>query len=514
MKKTLFGFLGIACLIGLAISASANVTLHPLFTDNMVLQQGMEVPVWGWADDGEQVSVTIDGKSATTKATNGKWMVRLAKMKAGGPFEMKILGNNTLVLQNVLIGEVWVCSGQSNMQWPLSASDNAEEEVKNADYPRIRLFSVPLTASRLPQENVDGKWSVCTPETAPGFSAVGYFFGRELHKTLNVPIGLINSSWGGSAAEAWVTRQSLESYTDLKYLVDRGDQNAIDADAMWKKYIDDLSQWREKALEREEKGERYEGPPAAPRNDNRNSNHRASALYNAMIAPLIPYAIQGAIWYQGESNAGRAYQYRTLFPALIHDWRQQWGLKDMTFLFVQLASFQASRDGNDTWPELREAQTMTLSLPKTGMAVTTDIGHPTDIHPRNKQDVGYRLALAARKVTYGEKNLVYSGPMYKSMKVEGDKIRLAFDCVGGGLMAKGNEPLQGFTIAGSDQKYVPAGARIEGDSVVVWSDDVKNPVAVRYAWQDNPTCNLFNKENLPASPFRTDEWPGLTINNK
>jgi len=514
MRKMVVCLWGIAMVCGFALSAGATVTPHPLFTDNMVLQQGMDVPVWGWADDGEQVSVTIDGKTAQTIAKEGKWMVRLGAMRASGPFEMKILGTNTIVLQNVLVGEVWVCSGQSNMQWPLSAVNNAEEEIKNANHPNIRLFSVPLTAARLPQEKVDGKWSVCTPETAPGFSAVGYFFGRELNKTVNVPVGLINSSWGGSAAEAWVTRESLESYTDLKHLVEQWDKNAKDADEMWKKYIDELNQWREKALEREEKGERYEGPPAAPRYDNRNSNARAAALNNAMIAPLVPYAIQGAIWYQGESNAGRAYQYRTLFPALIQDWRQQWGLKDMSFLFVQLASFQASKDGNDTWPELREAQTMTLSLPKTGMAVTTDIGHPTDIHPRNKQDVGYRLALAARKVTYGEKDLVYSGPMYKSMKVEGDKIRIQFDCVGSGLQAQGNQPLKGFTIAGDDKKFVPAGATIEGDSVVVWSEDVKNPVAVRYAWQDNPDCNLFNKEGLPASSFRTDEWPGLTVNNK
>ena len=510
MRKHLLSFMGIAVLACLAMPASANVTLHPLFCDDMVLQQGMKVPVWGWADDGEQVSVTINGKTASAVAEGGKWMVELGKLKAGGPFEMKVLGNNTITLKNVLVGEVWVCSGQSNMQWSVRNSNNAEEEIKNADYPRIRLFSVPLTCSRLPQDNVDGKWSVCTPETIPDFTAVGYFFGRDLHKELNVPIGLINSSWGGSAAEAWTTRETLLGNPDLKHLVEQWDKRAKDADATWKDYIQQLDDWRQKALEREEKGERYSGPPQAPRYDNRHSNHRASGLYNAMIAPLVPYAIQGAIWYQGESNASRAYQYRTLFPAMITDWREQWDQGDFPFLWVQLANFNS----NGTWAELREAQTMTLSLKNTGQAVITDVGHPTDIHPRDKQTVGYRLALAARKVAYGEKKLVYSGPMYKSMKAEDGKIRITFDCFGSELTAKGNEPVKGFIIAGADKEFVPAGARIEGNSVVVWSDAVKNPVAVRYAWEDNPDCNLFNKEGIPANSFRTDEWPGKTVDNK
>ncbi len=506
-------FAGIALVLGFVMPANATITPHPLFTDNMVLQQGMEIPVWGWADEGESVTVTLGDQSAQTTTQNGQWMVRLGKQPAGGPLEMKIKGNNEIVVKNVLVGEVWVCSGQSNMQMNVQSVDNAEEEINNANYPNIHLFSVPLTASRLPQKNVDGQWSVCTPETIPGFSAVAYFFGRDLHKALNVPVGLIHSSWGGSACEAWVTRETLESDLKLKILVDRWDKIAQEADASWGKYMDELNEWRQQANQREEKGERYVGPPQAPRYDNRNSNSRSSALYNAMIAPLVPYSIQGAIWYQGETNAGRAYQYRNLFPTLIQDWRKQWGNENLSFHFVQLANFQASRDGNDTWPELREAQTMTLSVPKTGMAVTLDIGNPTDIHPRNKQDVGYRLALAARKVTYGE-DIVYSGPLYKSMKVEEGKIRLNFDCVGSGLTTKGNEPLLGFTIAGEDKHFVPAGARIEGDSVIVWSDDVTNPVAVRYAWQDYPTCNLFNKDGLPASSFRTDDWPGLTINNE
>ncbi|MBN2328346.1 MAG: sialate O-acetylesterase [Candidatus Omnitrophica bacterium] len=513
MKNVFASILGIALLSAAAAPIMADVELHPLFTDNAVLQQGMPIPVWGWADDGEKITVSIAGKTAETTAKDGKWMVKLDALEAGGPYEMTVQSDKTVARKNILIGEVWVCSGQSNMQWNVQNSNNAEQEIQTANYPLIRLFSVPLTCSGRPQENVDAKWELCTSETVPGFSAVAYFFGRELFKSINIPIGLIHTSWGGSSAEAWTTRETLENNPDLKYLVERWDGLVKESDQNWKNYIDELNKWREQALEREQAGERYVYPPQAPRNDNRHSNHRPAGLYNAMIAPIIPYAIQGAIWYQGESNAGRAYQYRTLFPAMIQDWRDQWGY-DLSFLFVQLANFEAKWGGVDTWPELREAQTMTLEMPKTGMAVTIDIGNPTDIHPRNKQDVGYRLALAARKVTYGEDNLVYSGPMYKSMKVEDGKIRLWFDCVGSGLMAQGNQPLKGFTIAGEDKNFAPAGARIENDTIVVWSQDVKNPVAVRYAWQDNPECNLFNKQGLPASPFRTDEWPGVTVDNK
>ncbi len=509
-------FCGVALVVCLAATVMADVEPHPLFTDHMVLQQGKKIPVWGWADDGEKVAVTINGKTAHTTAKDGCWMVRLGKLKVGGPYEMKILGRNTITIKNVMVGEVWVCSGQSNMQFGLGGSNNAEQEIKDADYPNIRLFSVPLKAARLPQKNVDGKWSVCTPETIPGFSAVAYFFGRDLHKSLNVPIGIIHTSWGGSAAEAWTSRETLESDPALKVMLDRSDKNAKEADQKWADYAKTFNDWREKNNELEAAGERLiGGPPALPRwGDARNSNHRSTALYNAMIAPLVPYAIQGAIWYQGESNAGRAYQYRKLFPAMIQDWREKWGQGDFTFLFVQLANFGSSTGAGHTWPELREAQNMALSLPNTGMAVTIDIGNPKDIHPRNKQDVGYRLALAARKVTYGEKKLVYSGPMYKSMKAKNGKITLSFDCIGGGLMSKDNEPLKGFEIAAEDQKFVAAEASIEGGKIVVWNNDISEPVAVRYGWYDSPVCNLFNKEGLPASPFRTDDWPCVTLNNQ
>ena len=389
---------------------------------------------------------------------------------------------------------------------------NAAAEIQSAVYPKIRLFTAEHIIAGKPQFDVSGKWETCTPDTVEFFSAVGYYFGRDLHKARGVPVGLIHTSWGGTPAESWTSKPVLQADPDFKPILDRWQESFAGYPKKldhWYKHT--LAAWRKKADQVEAQGRPIPKPPELPR-DPRQHPHRPSGLYNAMIHPLIPFGIKGAIWYQGESNANRAYQYRTLFPAMIQNWRTDWGQGDFPFLFVQLANFKAREDepGESDWAELREAQTMTLSLPNTGMAVTIDIGEANDIHPTNKQDVGSRLALAARAIAYGEQ-IVYSGPMYDSMTVEGETIRLRFKHVGGGLLAKGGGALKGFAVAGADRKFVWADAKIDGDTIVVSSGKVAQPVAVRYAWAINPECNLYNKQGLPASPFRTDDWPGRTV---
>ena len=494
-------------------AAVADIKLPAIIGDNMVLQQGGKVPIWGWADPGEEVTAGVSWNStklAVKADKDGKWTFKINPPKAGGPYEMMIAGKNTITIKNILVGEVWVCSGQSNMQMSVQSSANAEQEIAEAGYPKIRLFSVKLTVAEKPQSDCEGSWTECSPATVPGFSAVAYFFGRELHKQLNVPVGLIHTSWGGTPAESWTRREVLEANADFVPIVKRYDDAVAKYPQAMEEYKQKLVEWKqaaEKALSDGNKPPRRPGEPFGPGNPN-----SPAGLYNAMIAPLIPYSIQGAIWYQGESNAGRAYQYRTLFPAMIKNWRDDWGQGNFSFLFVQLANFMKVKPEPDesSWAELREAQSMTLALPNTGMAVIIDIGDADNIHPTNKQDVGKRLALWPLAGIYGKK-LVYSGPLYKSMKVDRNSIILSFDHVGGGLVAKGDGQLKGFSIAGSDHKFVWADAKIDGNTVVVSSDKVSEPAAVRYAWADNPVCNLYNQEGLPASPFRTDEWPGVTV---
>ena len=500
-------------LLVIAGAAVADIKLPAIIGDNMVLQQGGKVPIWGWADPGEEVTAGVswnNTKLAVKADKDGKWTIKINPPKAGGPYEMTLTGKNTINIKNILVGEVWVCSGQSNMQMSVQSSNNAEQEIAEAGYPNIRLFSVKLTVAEKPQSDCVGNWSECSPKTVPNFSAAAYFFGRELHKQLNVPVGLIHTSWGGTPAESWTRREVLEADADFVPIVKRYDDAVAKYPQAMEEYKQKLLEWKEaaeKAMTAGEKPPRRPGEPFGPGNPN-----APAGLYNAMIAPLIPYGIQGAIWYQGESNAGRAYQYRTLFPAMIKNWRDDWGQGQFSFLFVQLANFMQTKTepAESAWAELREAQTMTLALPNTGMAVIIDIGDAVNIHPTNKQDVGKRLALWPLAGIYGKK-LVYSGPLYKSMKVDGNSIVLSFDHAGGGLVAKGDGQLKGFSIAGADRKFVWADAKIDGNTVVVSSDKVSEPVAVRYAWADNPVCNFYNKEDLPASPFRTDEWPGVTV---
>ncbi len=476
--------------------ASADVRLPSLISDNMVLQQKANVPIWGWADEDEVVTVRIQNRTVTTKAVGGKWMVRLKPLKAGGPFVLSIEGKNRIELKNVLVGEVWVCGGQSNMQWQLRQTDGAEAEIARANYPGIRLITVPRLEVDKPVDDFKAEWKETTPETVATFSAVGYYFGRDLHKALDVPIGLINNAVGGSPAESWMQSSALSSDSEYRQFLEVYPQRMAQYQQAMEKYRAEA----ERAKAENRPAPRAPGRPWMP-----------AGLYNGMLAPLVPYAIKGAIWYQGESNAGRAWQYRRLFPDMIRNWRTVMGQGDFPFLFVQLAAFGPNSDklGESDWAELREAQTMTLEAStKTGMALAIDHGTYDDIHPRAKQPVGARLALSALAVAYGRK-IVHSGPMYSAMKIDGEKISLSFNSTGSGLEARGGE-LKGFLISGEDRKWRAAQARIEGNRVVVWSSEVARPVAVRYAWAKYPECNLYNKEGLPAVPFRTDDWPGVT----
>jgi len=512
MKRTLALLLGLL-LCGALAPAQATVKLATLFQDDMVLQQGMEVPVWGTAAPGEQVTVTIAGKQATAVAdVNGQWMARLPALEAGMPFTMVATGSdNSDTCENVAVGEVWVASGQSNMQMPVSGVMNAQREIRAARYPGIREFGMPRTVSVTPRRECKGYWEPCNPKNVVNYSAVGYFFARQLHRDLGVPVGIIHTSWGGTPVESWISRPVLEAEPTFRYLTANWDAAMQNYAKAVLDNAKQMSAWQAAAEQALAAGQPLPMPPTPTvPDDPRNNPWLASGLYNAMIQPVVGYAIRGVIWYQGESNAGRAYEYRTLFPAMIENWRQAWGQGDFPFLFVQLANFMDTKPepGESAWAELREAQLMALRLPNTGMATIIDIGDAKDIHPKNKQEVGRRLALWAEATTYGKRQ-EYSGPLYRSMEVEGDAIRLHFDHTGGGLKAKG-KALTGFAIAGEDRRFVWAQARIEGDTVIVRSSQVAKPVAVRYGWADNPVCNLYNGAGLPASPFRTDDWPGIT----
>lgn len=647
-----------------SLTVVQGLKLPTLFSNNMVLQRDMKVPVWGWAHPGEKIQVALAGQIVSTQADkDGRWKVNLAPMSAGGPYDMVITSQDKRAFfEDVLVGDVWICSGQSNMAFTVDKSagpENAKTVIANAQNPKIRLFSVARTPSQKPLDEVPNSsgWLPCSPDSVTTFSAVGYFFGRDLQKQLDVPVGLIHTSWGGTGAQLWTSQQSLKDFEEYKeayntpVLPKEKAQDFKKQIAAWMRSLDakdpgtspskgqswqapdlDDTQWKtmelpvlweaaglprfdgivwfrrtidipanwvgqkvtmnfDGGIEESDKtyvngvlvGEKtgaakrnYSVPASAlkagknviavrvldnsgpggfrgvpeqmylqlaaktPAGDSPTSislagtwkycvgvssdklpkapqdltnQLRPSALYNGMVAPLVPYAIRGVIWYQGENNAPAACGYNNLFSTMIRDWRSHWGQGSFPFLFVQLANYKAraAKPCCDDWAELREAQLQTLSEPNTGMAVTIDLGEANDIHPKDKVDVGHRLALAARYVAYGEKQLVYSGPIYKpgSLEIKGSEARLAFSNIGSGLEAKGGE-LKGFAVAGKDGKFSWAKARIEGDTVVVSSREVEHPLAVRYGWASNPEVNLYNKEGLPASPFRTDDWPGVT----
>ncbi len=500
---------GIAVSLFLALSgpALAEVRLPAAISEHMLLQQGVPVRIWGWAGAGETVQVSFRGRSYTATTPlpgdSGDWEVHLAPSEAGGPFRLEVRGTNTITLKDVLVGDVWVASGQSNMDWSVRRSKNPDEEIAQANFPRIRLFKVTRKVADSPLEDVEGAWQPCSPESVGEFSAVGYYFARHLHRKLGHPVGVIQTAWGGTPAEAWVSRPRLESDPRLTSTLEAWKQVLAEYPERQKEHLAEVARWEREAAAARKKGEPEPRRPRRPLGPGH--PWTPGGLYNAMIAPLVPYAVRGAIWYQGENNAHRAEAqlYRSLFPALIQDWRAHWRVGPFPFLFVQLANFDNTPEGSE-WPELREAQLMTLSVRNTGMAVIIDIGDPKDIHPKNKQDVGKRLALAARSLAHGE-DLVYSGPIFRRVTAEGTGLRIWFDHVGGGLESRGGE-LKGFEVAGADRRFVPAAARIESGTVVVSSPEVERVVAARYGWSDSPVCNLYNAEGLPASPFRSDDW--------
>lgn len=497
----------------------AGVKLASPFGDHMVLQRNTLVPVWGTADAAEKVSVQLDKQTVSTVAgADGKWMVKLNKLAAGGPFVMTVKGKNTLTVNDVYAGEVWLCSGQSNMDMTVAREDrywcgviNEAEEVANANYPLIRVFDVDFTPASTPQADLTGKWEVVSPQTVGHLSAAAYFFARDLQQKIKVPVGLITTAYGASTAEAWIREEMftpdaklkplLESFQAklAKYEADTAGQNAYKvAFANWQ-----LALSKAKA----------EGKPEgkAPKNsDPVRDQHNATVLWNGMVKPLAPYAIKGALWYQGESNSPTASIYRHIMETLITDWRHVWGQGAFPFIYVQLANIGKIYDSipakGGAEATKREAQLQNLSLPNTAMVVAIDNADPSNmgnVHPKNKQEIGRRLALAAQAIAYGDSKVVYSGPIYEKMQVEGNAIRLYFKHAGSGLAAKDGE-LKGFAIAGEDKKFVWGTAKIEGSTVVVSSPEIAKPAAVRYGWSNNPPTSLYNKENLPASPFRTD----------
>lgn len=517
----------------LSPTARAEVKLPALFADGMVLQQGRPVAIWGTADADEEVRVTFSGHTQNTRADlDGRWRVTLDPLTASSqPAQLVVKGGkNSLTLKDVLVGEVWLCSGQSNMQLTVSQAGNAEEEIKGAAFPQIRMFNVERIPSLSALTDVKGAWKDATPANAGQFSAVAYYFGRHLHQVLKVPVGLINSSWGGTRIEAWTSRESLEERPCAAQLLSDWDGilKTWDAKAEDAKYTAAQKAWKEQVKTIEAgnaklaAGEPKKPVPPAPKPPDHpdKTPHFPAALYNGMIAPLIPYTLQGAIWYQGESNQKRAFQYQELLPNMINDWRTRWN-HEFSFYIVQLAGYgnghpPATEAGApDTWAELQEAQYLTaITLPKCGLAVTNDIGDEKDIHPKNKQEVGRRLALWALAKDYNRPNTVYSGPLYKDSVIEGSKVRIQFDpaTLGGGLKSRDGGELKHFQIAGEDQKWTWATAKIVGNEVHVSSESIPRPAGVRYAWAAWPEgANLINAEGLPASPFRTDDFVPSTF---
>lgn len=482
------------------LTAQAEVRLPNVFGDHMVLQREQANPVWGTANAGESITVAMAGQLHSTVAdARGRWQIELEPLQAGGPHTLRVEGANTLVFEDVLVGEVWFCSGQSNMQWSIRQSNNAEVEMATANNPQIRLLTIDRNGTQIPQDDFEGEWALATSDSVAGFSAVGFLFGKRLQSALGVPIGLIDNSWGGSAAEAWVPREVLEAEEIYDDYIQSWDKKSAE-------YSDELH--AEKVAEFEEWVAAGRPNPRLrwPR-DPRSGQHRPANIYNGMVHPLIGYGIRGVIWYQGESNSGRAENYRELFPLLITTWRDLWGQGDFPFYWVQLADFREEADepGEDAWAELREAQTMTLSLPNTGEAVIIDVGEGRDIHPRDKQTVAHRLVRHALAKDYGF-DIASESPRFASMKVDADVVTLSFDHVSeGGLYAFDTEEVKGFAIAGEDGKFVWADAVIVGKNKVrVSSESVPDPVAVRYAWASNPVANLQDRNGLPVTPFRTD----------
>ena len=485
------------------ISAKAQVKLPALVSDNMVLQQNAKVNLWGWASPDEKISIQVEWQNTPIEIianSEGNWKATVDTPKGSEKtYSIKIDATNKIVLNNILIGEVWVCSGQSNMYFPVGKEEgtwktgvkNYAEEIQNANYPTIRLFTVLTNASPKPLNDVTGSWAVCSPNTIKTFSAVAYFFGRDLYQKLKVPVGLISTSWGGTKAEAWTAQDVLESNPDFVSILEEDAKNEKLYQEKLETYYFNL---------KKEQITNNNGLKTELKKPKKEANKTSYVLYNAMLHPLINYTMKGVIWYQGESNSGKANLYQTLFPAMVKSWRDDWKQGDFPFYYVQITPHKGQT------PEIREAQLLSLKkIPNSGMVVTTDVGDANNIHPTNKQTVGHRLALIAMAKTYNEDKLVYSGPIYNHMKIKKNRVQLFFDYTESGFK-KTDENLKEFEIAGEDKIFYPADAKIDGKTIIVASEKVKKPVAVRFAWKPIPEPNLFNAENLPASPFRTDNW--------
>lgn len=504
LKKLLL----ILIVLGGNLYATAQVKLPALVGDNMVLQQNAKVNLWGWAAPNEKIKIQLGWQNtplAITANSDGTWKTAVNTPQGSEKkYNITIEATNKINLQNILIGEVWICSGQSNMYFPVGKEDktwktgvvNYEEEIKNATYPNIRIFTVLTKASQKPLDDVTGSWKECSPNSVKTFSAVAYFFGKDLYQKLNIPIGLISSSWGGTKAEAWTSQSVLEENPDFLSILETDAKNEkLHQEKLENYYLN---------LKKERIANNNDLSKSELKKPKKEENKTSYVLYNAMLHPLINYTMRGVIWYQGESNAEQAYLYRSLFPAMVKNWRSDWNQGDFPFYYVQITPHKSQN------PDIREAQLFSLkNIPNSGMVVTTDVGNATNIHPIDKQTVGHRLALIAHAKTYNENKLVYSGPIYNQMKIKKDRVQLFFDHADSGLVQKG-DTLKEFEIAGEDKIFYPATAKIDGKTVVVSAAKVKNPVAVRFARKAIPEPNLFNKENLPASPFRTDDWVNQT----
>ena len=508
MKQSLT-FLFALLLLPFGKISAGDLKLAAVFSDHMVLQRDKPVPVWGWADQGEKITVEFGGQKQSAVAdADGKWQIKLVPMAASAESQTLVVlsekPDRKAEVSDVLVGEVWLGSGQSNMAMTVNRAKDFETEQAAANFPLIRMFKEESAASATAQADSKGKWAVCSPETVAGYSATLYFFGRELHRELNVPIGLINSSVGGTPIESWIAEEAQAKVPELKDLVEAQAKTAaaIDEATMKANYEKQLARWKAQAEKAKKDGTKAPRRPTDPLESIRRKGN-SGGLFNGKISPLIPYAVRGIVWYQGEANAapGKGPYYQYQLPLLVNDWRSRWG-EELPFAWVQLPNFGREGDG---WSLVREAMLKTLSLPKTGMAITVDIGETKDIHPKNKQDVGGRLALWALGEVYGKTVPATSGPLPAGHKVDGDSITVTFLHADGGMVAKGGE-LKGFVVAGEDQQWKLAQARIVGKTVVVSSSEVSRPVAVRYAWSADPDCNLFNEAGLPASPFRTDDW--------
>ena len=492
----------LAALVG-AGGSRGEVSLPNVFSDHMVLQQKQQNKVWGKAAAGEKVAVRIGEQAHETVADDdGHWHVMLEPLDAGGPHTLAVSGENEVRIEDVLVGEVWICSGQSNMEWTVSRCYDADLVKASATTSEIRHISFPNHGAQQPVWTHEGhNWTVCSPETVPNYTAVGYFFGHQLHHCVGVPIGLINNAWGGSAVDAWINRDLLDVDDDYQPTLER-----------WEKMEEQFKTLSEKSELSDEEQKQLENLRRSLRGNGRPAN-----IYHGVLQSHLGYGIRGAIWYQGESNASRAYQYRSLFPMMIKNWRDEWGQGDFPFYWVQLADFMEEKEApsESSWAELREAQTMTMEkLPNTGEAVIIDAGEGYDIHPRNKAIVGQRLARWALKNQYGI-DVACQSPTYQSMERDGDSIVLSFEHVNNGWRPFDTRKLLGFAIAGADKRFVWANAEVvEGDRIKVSSSEVSQPVAVRYAWADNPVCNVFDGVGLPLTPFRTDDWPGVTVENR